>query len=144
MSSFKFPNSMEELVYWTNRSIGEKGKAACWVYKQDCPKCKKAKMGKPVEKGKVKTRAKEYVCPACNYTVEKTEYEETLEAQVEYTCPTCKAHGEAVVPFQRKMIEGVKTLRVKCHSCAGNIDITKKMKAPKKKGAAVVDDDDDD
>ena len=134
MSKINFPDSMEKLIYWTNRTIGE-GKAACWVYKQDCPKCGKAKMGKPVDgkTGKVKIRAKEYVCPGCGYTVEKSEYEDTLEAEVDYTCPHCKKHGGVRAPFIRKNIKGVKTLRVNCESCGGDIDITKKMKVPKKK-----------
>lgn len=130
----EMPNSMSECIYFTNRKLGEKGNAICWVAKQDCPKCKKAKMGKPVEKGKVKIRAKEYVCPACNYTAEKTAYEETLTASIQYTCPACQKQGEAQIPFKRKKVEGVDTLRAKCQFCSANIDITKKMKVIKKKG----------
>lgn len=140
MSKFAFPNSMEELVYWTNRAL-DKGSVKCWVYRQQCPKCNKAPMGKPVEKGKVKIRAKEYVCPSCNHTVEKMDYEGTLEAQVDLTCPGCEKHSELIVPFKRKSIQGVLTLRVQCPSCNTNVDITKKMKTPKKKGEVVVDDD---
>lgn len=140
--ALKEPESMNECCYFTNRKLGEKGKAIAWAFKQDCPKCGKAKMGKPVEKGKVKIRATEYVCPACNYTVEKTEYEETLTASVKYTCPECGKDGEIEAPFKRKNIQGVKTLRVQCKDCGANIDITKKMKKPKVKGQVVVDDDD--
>lgn len=124
---------MEELFYWTNR-VMDKGKVACWVYRQDCPKCKKAQMGKPQrDNGAVMIRAKEFTCPSCSYTVPKEEYEATLEAQVDLTCPSCEKHSELVVPFKRKNILGVLTLRVQCPSCKGNVDITKKMKAPKKK-----------
>lgn len=127
------PESMDDLVYFTNRTIGE-GKAMCWVDKQDCPKCHKAKMGKPKDdKGKVKIRANEYVCPACGYTAEKKKYEESLTASVIYVCPGCKKDGEAKVPFVRKNIDGVKTLRIKCEFCGENIDITKKMKDKKGK-----------
>lgn len=124
------PESMDELIYFTNRAIGN-GKAKAWVYRGICPECGKAKMGKPVEKGKVKMRAKEYVCPECGHTVEKQEYEDTLTAQVRYTCPGCGKDGEAEIPYKRKKIEGVETLRFRCQHCSANIDITKKMKEKK-------------
>ena len=86
----KRPQSMEELVYYTSRTIGD-GEVTVWVLKQLCPKCGKSLMGKPKgEKGKVKVRAKECVCPDCGYAVEKKEYEEGLMACVDYICPECK------------------------------------------------------
>lgn len=126
----KRPESMEDLVYMTNRDIGETGSAMCWVFRERCPECGKGMMGKPVDPKtkKVKVRAKEYVCPECGYTVEKTEYEDGLTANVDYTCPGCGHEGELQVPFKRKMIKGVLTLRVNCEKCNANIDITKKMK----------------
>jgi hypothetical protein len=145
--AIKYPNSMEECFYFTNRTLGEKGKVTAWVYKQNCPKCKKAMMGKPkdAKTGKPKIRAKEYTCPSCKYTVEKQEYEDTLSAQVAYICPKCQNKGEIEVPFKRKKIEGVLTLRVNCEKCGENIDITKKMKEKKgKKGAVAAEDLDDD
>lgn len=128
------PKSMEELVYHTIRVIGE-SQIRVWVYRQDCPECGKAKMGKPRDDktGKVKVRAKEYVCPKCGYTVEKKAYEESLEAEYKGTCPYCNKEVEGIVPFKRKSVAGVQTLRIKCPHCAANIDITKKMKEPKKK-----------
>jgi len=127
--------SMEECVYFTNRAIGEKfnGSVRCWVFRQQCPKCKKAFMGKPVVDGKAKIRALEYVCPACKYTVEKQAYEDTLIANVDYVCPACQFHGGKVLPFIRKKVERVLTLRFPCEKCAGPIDVTKKMKQIKKK-----------
>src|SRR3989338_4522682 len=98
----KQPNSVDECVYFTRRALMETGNVMAWVFKQPCPKCKKAMMGKPVENGKVKIRAKEYVCPACKYTVEKAEYEATLSCDIIYTCPSCKHSGETTVPYQRK------------------------------------------
>ena len=82
----KEPESMEELIYFTRRTIG-KGQAQAWVYKGDCPKCGKGKMGKPVDEktGKVKIRAKEYVCPECGNAEEKNAYEETLQCEIKYT-----------------------------------------------------------
>lgn len=128
------PQSMDELVYFTNRVLADgKGKVKCWVYRQDCPKCKKAKMAKPVDKktGQPKIRAKEYICPSCLYKVEKEEYEQGLTAEVKYTCPGCKKDGEATAPYKRKKIEGIETLRFKCQHCGGNVDVTKKMKEKK-------------
>jgi ssDNA-binding Zn-finger/Zn-ribbon topoisomerase 1 len=137
----KLPDSMDDIIYWTNRAIG-KGTAMVWVPKQSCPTCKKATMGKPVdETGKVKIRAKEYVCPACKYTVEKQAYEETLTANALYTCPSCLKKGEFSGLFKRKNVEGVLTFRFPCGSCRANIDVTKKMKEKKKKGKEDVGDD---
>ncbi|MGM5487693.1 MAG: hypothetical protein ACQESG_01965 [Nanobdellota archaeon] len=127
----KQPESMDECAYFTNRSIGD-GHVRVWVFRQDCPECGKAQMGKPVEKGKVKVRAKEYVCPECGHSEPKEEYEPKLTANVAYTCPECKYEGEQQVPYKRKTIKGVPTLRITCEECGFNIDITKKMKDPKK------------
>lgn len=131
--ALELPESMDELVYWTNRTIGD-GKVTCWVERQECPKCHKALMGKPRgDNGKIKVRAKEYVCPECGNTAEKQEYEDTLTASCIYTCPECKKKGDVQVPFQRKSIQGVQTLRINCEFCNANIDITKKMKEKKGK-----------
>lgn len=144
------PKSMEECVYFTNRAVGENftGNVRCWVFREKCPKCKKAFMGKPVEGGKIKIRATEYICSACGYAEEKTSYEEKLTASIDYTCPKCKFKGQTQMPFKRKSILGVKTLRFECEKCKEPIDVTKKMKVIKKKPKKgevipVVDDDDE-
>lgn len=130
------PDSMEGLVYCTRRRFGEKeeGKIMVWVYKQKCPKCGKGVMGKPKDEktGKAKIRAKEYQCPECGYTVEKEEYEDTLNAEAVYTCPKCGHKGEAVVPFKRKKIKGVDALNFVCEKCGEVMLVTKKMKELKK------------
>ena len=129
----ELPESMDECVYYTLRDVGE-GEVTVWVFKEMCPECGKGLMGKPKKDGGgVKIRAKEYVCPECGHSVEKSEYEETLIANFDYTCPECKHKGETQIPFKRKSIKGVKTLRIKCEKCDANIDVTKKMKVPKKK-----------
>lgn len=127
---------MEECVYFTRRV---KPQVVAWVFREQCPKCKKALMGKPRDaSGKVKIRAKEYVCPECRYTVEKQTYEDTLTANIQYTCPKCSHSGELQIPFKRKKIrifdeeEGkettVDTLQFQCQKCGEKINITKKMK----------------
>ena len=117
------------MVYFTQRAV-DTGFVKAWVYKGQCPKCKKGIMGKPVDAktGKVKIRAKEYICPACNYTVEKQACEDTLECEIKYTCPKCKFVGEASVPYKRKKFEGVPAIVFLCEKCKTKIPITKKLK----------------
>ena len=87
-------------------------------------------MGKPVDEktGKVKVRAKEYVCPECGYTVEKKAYEETLMCEIQYTCPECGNVGEESVPYKRKTFQGMKAIVFQCGKCKAKIPITKKLK----------------
>ena len=130
--SYKKPDSMDECIYFTRRTLetenGE-GEIVTWVFKADCSECGKAKMGKPRGKdGKAKIRAKEYVCPECNYEMEKEDYESSLVAYAEYVCPHCQKKGEAETPFNRKNISGIPTLRFQCGHCQGFLDVTKKMK----------------
>ncbi len=135
------PESVEECVYFTRRAV-DKGFVMCWVFREKCPKCGKAEMGKPRgSDGKVKIRAKEYVCPECNHTIEKMEYEDTLTANISYTCPHCSNKGETTIPFKRKSFEGVKALVFQCDKCKGKIPITKKMKSVSKKDEADVPED---
>jgi len=129
----KEPESVEELVYFTRRKLGDKGQAMAWVSKQNCTKCDKALMGKPKDKktGKVKMRAKEYICPECNNTVEKKEYEESLTAEIKYTCPKCEKDQEKEMPYKREKVKGVDALVFNCANCDEKILITKKMKKRK-------------
>ncbi len=125
------PESMDDLIYFTNRKKDNLIIKA-WVYKKECPQCHKAKMGKPVEKGKVKIRAPEYICPGCGFKEEKKEHEDTLTVEIIYTCPHCSNQGEATTPYIRKSFEGVKSYVFECGKCGKKIGITKKMKATKK------------
>lgn len=100
-------------------------------------------MGKPRDKkGKVLVRAKEFCCPECGYSMEKTAYEESSIANAEYTCPACGSSGEAQVPFKRKNIKGIPTLRFQCSKCNASIDVTKKLKERRGKGSDMADDED--
>lgn len=124
------PEEMSELVYFSRRTLADdKGKAITWVRKMSCPKCKKGLMGKPVEKGKIKVRSTQYVCPKCNYTEEKKEHEENLFAEIIYDCPfpACKKHGEVKVPFARKSFYGKKAIVFVCAGCSEKLGITKKL-----------------
>jgi ssDNA-binding Zn-finger/Zn-ribbon topoisomerase 1 len=135
------PESMDECVYYTLRDIGN-GEITVWVFRGKCPQCGKGTMEKPRgDDGKTKIRAKEYICPICKYTAEKDEYEDTLTANAEYTCPGCRTRDEGQIPFKRKSIQGVKTLRFVCAKCKANMDVTQKMKEPKKKKILVIDED---
>jgi len=137
--AIKEPESMDELVYFSNRSIGE-GKASAWVYRGTCPSCKKGIMGKPKDPktGKAKIRAKEYECPECHNIIEKQEYEDTLTVQVKYTCPKCSYEGEAEAPFKWKGTslvddagkkKAVKAIKISCDKCKEVFLLTKKMKS---------------
>jgi predicted RNA-binding Zn-ribbon protein involved in translation (DUF1610 family) len=123
------PNSMDDCAYFTRRAI-DKGFVIAWVYRGDCPKCGKAKMGKPVDPKtkKPKIRAKEYECPACNYVMEKGDYEDTLMCDIQYTCPHCLFKGETSVSFKRKKYQGVDSVVFTCEKCKEKVPITKKMK----------------
>ncbi len=133
----KQPDSMDKCVYFTNRIIGS-GKIKAWVLKELCPKCKKSLMSKPKDPktGKPKIRSLEYVCPSCNYTIPKEEYEDSLTISIQYTCPHCSFSGEEQIPFKRKKIQlinesgkkkTVDAVRFQCSKCKKNIDITKKL-----------------
>jgi len=138
------PATIEECIYFTNRSIG-KGKVKAWVNKTKCPTCQKGIMGKPRDPktGKPKIRAKEYICAECGFTIEGKAYEEALTASIMYTCPHCLHQGEIEFPFKRKKVKikaeeidtekvgkekTVDSLRFNCQKCGKSIDITKKMK----------------
>ncbi|MFC2135458.1 hypothetical protein ACFLTH_12665 [Bacteroidota bacterium] len=136
--SLKFPESMDECVYFTRRSV-DGAKTVAWVFREQCTACGKALMGKPVEKGKVKTRASEYVCPACNHTVSKDKYEDSLTCNIQYTCPKCFHEGEVQVPFKRKKVQlfdeetqkkkAADAVVFNCEKCEEKIFVTKKMKS---------------
>jgi len=133
------PDSMDECIYFTNRTF-ENGKVKAWVFKGKCPKCGKGLMGKSRDEktGKPKIRATEYACPECHYTEEKKDHEEKLTISIEYTCPYCQHRDELQMPYKRKKIQivdeetgkkrAIDSIRFQCSKCGKNIDITKKIK----------------
>lgn len=130
--TLRMPQSMDECLYFSNRSV-DNGQVTAWVYRKTCPKCKKVQMGKPVEKGKVKTRADKYVCPNCNFTEEKKVHEESLTLEAKYTCPKCGKEGEGTTEYKRKNFQGVPAYLIECQHCGEKIPITKKLKKLKGK-----------
>jgi predicted RNA-binding Zn-ribbon protein involved in translation (DUF1610 family) len=136
------PTSTNDLLYFSNRSDGKQTIKA-WTYKKICPQCKKARMGKPVSKGKVKIRATEYVCPSCNYTEQKIPHEESLQLEAQYTCGACGKSGEGTTQYKRKTVMGVKAYLLICQHCGEKILVTKKLKEIKAKKKTEVEVDDD-
>ena len=130
--ALELPENMDDLLYFTRRKT-DVGSVFAWLDKKECPKCKKALMGKPVDKGKIKIRSTEYVCPECSYTEAKLEHESDRLVSIVYTCGKCNHKGETQVPFKRKTFQGVKAIVFECESCKEIIPITKKMADLKKK-----------
>jgi predicted RNA-binding Zn-ribbon protein involved in translation (DUF1610 family) len=133
--TLKMPSAPDECLYFTRRTLDNEGSIIAWVYKIDCPECGKAKMGKPVDAktGKIKIRAKEYICPECNHTEELKAHEESCMVEIIYKCPKCGNEGEITAPYKRKSFtlpDGKKAPAIifECQKCGEKIGITKKLK----------------
>jgi len=130
--ALRFPESMDEVFYYTDRELENGGEITVWVFKKTCPNCgaimskPRSKTGRPIKKA-------DYVCQNCGMTMTPKEYEADLIANVRYTCPNCKHKGEKQQPFKRKMKQGVPTLVVTCDNCGYEMLVTKKFKKPKSK-----------
>jgi hypothetical protein len=130
----KEPESMDDLIFFTNRTDG-RGKIKAWAYRPLCPKCKKGRLGKPMnEKGKVAIRAEECTCKDCGFTASKEVMEDAATLEIIYVCPFCGKSGDTTTSYKRKNWQGVPAYIFTCQSCQQKIGITKKMKVPKKKG----------
>ena len=131
--ALQMPNSASECIYFTRRTFDNNGRAIAWVYKKTCPKCGKAKMGKPLDPKtkRPKIRADTYECPACSYNEPKQEHEESLTVEVMFTCPYCGLKGEATTQYKRSKFNGVPAYVFECCGCHKKIGLTKKMKKGK-------------
>ena len=135
----KKPDSMEECLYFTNRSIGE-GFAIAWVYRKECPKCKKGRLGKPIKKnGKADKKSDYYECPICKHQESNEEVEKSVRLEVEYKCPYCGNEGQATTEYKRKVFEGIPSYVFECEKCGKKIGVTKKLKETKKKKEEAAD-----
>ena len=126
------PESMDELFYFTNRTIENGGWIKAWVYKPDAP-TGKGKLGKPTDPktGKVKVRAKYYVDEEGN-EYDKEEIDPTLTMEIKYKSPHTGKEGETTIPYKKKTWLGVPAYVFEDQE-GNKIGITKKMKKPKKK-----------
>jgi len=131
--TLKKPNSTEECIYFTNRSIGE-GYATAWVYRGTCPKCNTPSIGKPIKKnGKVDKKADVYECSICKYQEPNEEAEAKFKVEIQYKCPYCGNESETTTEYKRKVFEGIPSYIFECGGCSKKIGITKKLKIKKKK-----------
>jgi DNA-directed RNA polymerase subunit RPC12/RpoP len=131
--TLKKPASMEECVYFTNRVIGS-GKAIAWVFRKQCPKCKKDALRKPSTKsGKPDKKSPIYVCKNCRYEEKNEEAEKDLILNIEYKCPHCGNEGETTSEYKRKIFEGVPSYVFECQKCHKKIGLTKKLKDTKRR-----------
>ncbi len=131
--TLKKPTSMEECVYFTNRTIGS-GKATAWVFRKACSKCNKGAMRKPQKKGgKIDKKVEHYVCYSCGYEESNELVENGLALNVEYKCPHCGNEGETTTEYKKKIFEGVPSYLFECQGCHKKIGLAKKMKETKKK-----------
>ena len=139
--ALKFPNSMDECIYFTRRK-DDNSFIVAWVFKKVCPKCK-GSMAKPRDEktGRPKIRAAEYVCDKCGYSEEKKAHEESLMVNIQYKCKHCGDEGETTAEFKRKVFEGIPSYVFECQKCKKKIAITKKMK--EKKGSKDEPDDEE-
>ena len=127
----KEPGSMDECVYFTNRTVGV-GSIRAWVYKKTCPQCKKGKLQKPMKKnGKIDKKSLVVICNACGFEMPTEESEQGLSMDIIYTCPHCSSSGEATTAYQRKKFHGVDAYIFQCQRCHEKIPITKKLKETK-------------
>jgi len=129
----KKPNSMEECLYFTNRSLKNDGYAVAWVYRPLCEKCKESRLGKPIKKnGKPDKKAPHYECPKCKHQISNEEIESSLRVEIEYKCTDCGNEGLTTTEYMRKTFEGVPAFVFTCEKCNAKMGITKKMKKTKK------------
>jgi len=128
----KEPESMNDLMFFTNRNMGASTIKA-WVYRPLCAKCKKGRVGKPINpKSKaINKKAEYYECNHCKAQTPVEDIDKDLKVEVKYKCPGCGNEGFATTEYKRKTWQGVPAFVFECSKCKEKIGITKKMKKPK-------------
>lgn len=126
------PTSMDDLFYFTNRTLENGGWIKAWVYKPEAPNGK-GKLQKPRDPktGKPKVRSTIYVDDDGN-EYPRSEIDPTLSVEIKYKSPFTGKEGETTTPYKRKTWQGVPAFVFEDDE-GNKIGITKKMKAPKKK-----------
>lgn len=127
------PESMDELIYFSNRKLPDGQRLIAWTNKKEC-ECG-GTFGKPVDEktGKVKIRSSTYICSGCGKEEPKKEHEESLTLEIRYTNPEGTEWKAASTPYKRKTWKGVKSFVFENEFTGEKQGITKKMKEPKKK-----------
>ena len=105
----KKPTSMEDCIYFTNRTI-DSGRAMAWVFRKECPKCKNDVLKKPSTKsGKPDKKSPIYGCKSCRYEEKNEDTEKDLVLNIEYKCPHCGNEGETTTDYRRKSFQGIQS-----------------------------------
>jgi predicted RNA-binding Zn-ribbon protein involved in translation (DUF1610 family) len=131
----QLPESMDEVLYFTNRKLEDGTRIIAFTRKKECPECQKALMGKPLDPKtkRPKVRSTTYECPECGYQEPKKAHEEEREVEIEYTNPEGTEKKHAKTPYTRKTWKGVPAFVFENEFTGEKMGVTKKMKAPKKK-----------
>ncbi len=124
------PQSMDDLLYFSNRKLPDGVRIIAWVEKISCPACGDALMGKPVDEktGKVKIRAAEFVCPACGHTEPKAAHLKKLSMQVRYTDTTGKNWKAATTEYKLRTWKGMKAYVFENEFTNEKMGVTKRLK----------------
>lgn len=126
-TSLPKPSSMEELLYFTRRTIKD-GRTVAWVFKVDCPECGDGVLQKPrKDDGGVKTRSPYWNCSNCDYET-KDDVDEGLDVNIHYICPHCGFEGDAQTEYERRTYYGEDAIVFQCRDCYQEIPISKKIK----------------
>jgi transcription elongation factor Elf1 len=127
--SLNEPEDMSNLVYFTNRKLGD-GKIMAWAERPDCPECQEAQLSKPEKKTGPgpNTRAKKYTCNNCDFEMHEDDLREVCTLKATYTCPHCGEEGESTGEYERTKYQGTKAYVLECEHCDGRLPLTKKMK----------------
>lgn len=135
MVDFDYPESMDDLLYFTNRKLPNGTKIIAYVERKRCPECGEADMGKPINEktGRPKTRSKTYECPECGYEESKKEHEKSLELQIQYTNPEATKLKKTTSPYERRTWRGMKAFIFHNEFLDERYGITKRLKIKKDK-----------
>jgi predicted RNA-binding Zn-ribbon protein involved in translation (DUF1610 family) len=135
MVEFEFPDSIDDILNFTNRKLPDGTKIVAYVPRQICPECKKADMGKPINEktGRPKIRSKTYECPECGYEEPKQSHEDSCEVIVQYTNPEGTELKKTTASYERKTWRGMKSIIFHNEFLDERFGITKRMKTKKDK-----------